>query len=116
MIETVCSLPSRTIVTAAGVVALQPSTLPSAHVCVATWSRRTSGSPRLPSTATTRSPTCSTFAAAPLVASASTSLVGVLTGVPQISRYAVSRISASAMLTAGPAPITNTRFQTGWRK
>jgi hypothetical protein len=98
------------------VVALQPSVGSPAHVCVATCSLSASGSPRVPSTATTRSPTWSTLAAAPPVASASTWFVVSARGAPQMSRYALSSTIASTMLTAGPAPITTIRFHTGWRK
>ena len=116
MIENSCSRPSRTTVTRAAEVALQPSTGSPAHVWVDTTSRSAAGSPRLPSTPTMRSPTRSTCAAAPSSEKDSTVLVASSRGVPQISRYAVSRTRASTMLTAGPAPITTIRFHTGWRK
>ena len=116
MIETVRSRPSRTTVTCAGVAALQPSTCAPAQRCVATWRLQRLGSAALAvdgddavADAAARSPPRRPEA------SASTRLVAVWTGVPQISKYAMSSTSASTMLTAGPAPITTIRFHTGWR-
>jgi hypothetical protein len=108
------STPCRRTVIVAGVAATQPSVFsPPAHLCEAIFAFSVSKFPRTPSTSTSLSPGASTPRAGAAV-TRSILFVGSLTPVCQISTIRIR--NASAMLTAGPAPITTTRFHTGWRK
>ena len=109
-------LPARSISIVTGSAALQPFfTEPFAHLCVAICSRSASGSPRHPSTARMRSPFWSTAAAGDLERHL-LDAIGRLGSPSPIDQIRTIRIrNASTMLTAGPAPITTSRFHTGWR-